>query len=134
MMLVAHGADKTREIEENGLMLGLFPEAEYSSQEISANSRDRFLLYTDGVFEAHNAAHEEFGKARCREFLEAHRGLPAAQFAAALLDRVNEFAGHKSARAQQDDITVVVLIFSDFGPLMVGRAQSAFIQVFDTKQ
>jgi phosphoserine phosphatase RsbU/P len=111
MMLVVRGADKTREIEENGLMLGLFPEAEYSSQEISANPGDRFLLYTDGVFEAHNAAQEEFGKARCREFLEAHRGLPASEFATALLDRVDEFAGHNSTRAQEDDITVVVLDF-----------------------
>lgn len=111
MMLVVSGADKTREIEENGLMLGLFPDAEYSSQQIGANPGDRFLLYTDGVFEAHNAAQEEFGKARCREFLEGHRSLPATEFATALLDRVDEFAGHKTARAQEDDITVVVLDF-----------------------
>ncbi len=111
MMLVAHDADKTREIEQNGLMLGLFPEAEYSSQQISANPGDRFLLYTDGVFEAHNAAQEEFGKARCREFLEAHRSLAAAEFATALLHRVDEFAGHKSTRAQEDDITLLVLDF-----------------------
>ncbi len=43
-------------------MLGLFPEAEYSSVEIKIGRGDRCLLYTDGVFEASNAAREEFGK------------------------------------------------------------------------
>ena len=49
LMLVSHGADKTREIEENGLMLGMFPEADYSAAEIGIGTGDRCLLYTDGV-------------------------------------------------------------------------------------
>ena len=111
LMLASGAAGKVREIEENGQMLGMFPEATYSSVEIRVGPGDRCLLYTDGVFEAKNAAQEEFGKSRCKEFLETQRDIPAARFANALLDRVADFSGHNSARAQEDDITLLVLDF-----------------------
>jgi sigma-B regulation protein RsbU (phosphoserine phosphatase) len=111
LMLASGAAGKVREIEENGQMLGMFPEAAYSSVEIRICPGDRCLLYTDGVFEAKNAAQEEFGKSRCKEFLETQRDIPAARFANALLDRIAGFSGHNSARAQEDDITLLVLDF-----------------------
>jgi phosphoserine phosphatase RsbU/P len=111
LMLASRAAGKVREIEENGLMLGMFPEAAYSSVEIRVGPGDRCLLYTDGVFEAKNGAQEEFGKSRCKEFLETQRDIPAASFANALLDRIAGFSGHNSARAQEDDITLIVLDF-----------------------
>ena len=111
LMLASRAAGKAREIEENGLMLGMFPEASYSSLEIHFSPGDRCLLYTDGLFEAKNAAQEEFGKARCKEFLETQLGIPAARFANALLDNIVGFSGHNSARAQEDDITLLVLDF-----------------------
>jgi sigma-B regulation protein RsbU (phosphoserine phosphatase) len=92
-------------------MLGMFPEVAYSSVEIRVRRGDRCLLYTDGLFEARNAAQEEFGKARCKEFLETQIELPAARFANALLDNIAGFSGHNSARAQEDDITLLVLDF-----------------------
>jgi len=91
----------------------MFPEAAYSSVEIRVGSGDRCLLYTDGVFEAKNAAQEEFGKSRCKEFLETQRGIPAARFANALLDSIASFSGHNSGRAQEDDITLVILDFQE---------------------
>ncbi len=109
LMLASRAAGKVREIEENGVMLGMFPQAAYSSVEIRVGPGDRCLLYTDGVFEAKNAAQEEFGKSRCKEFLETQRGIPAARFANALLDSIASFSGHNSGRAQEDDITLLVL-------------------------
>jgi phosphoserine phosphatase RsbU/P len=111
LLLASRAAGNVREIEENGLMLGMFPEAAYSSVEIRVSSGDRCLLYTDGLFEAKNAAQEEFGKARCKEFLERQLDIPAARFANALLDKIAGFSGHNSARAQEDDITLLVLDF-----------------------
>ena len=87
------------------------PEAAYSTVEIRVSPGDRCLLYTDGLVEARNAAQEEFGKSRCKEFLETQRDIPAARFANALLDRIAGFSGHNSARAQEDDITLLVLDF-----------------------
>jgi phosphoserine phosphatase RsbU/P len=111
LMLASRAAGKVQEIEENGLMLGMFPEAAYSSVEIRVGPGDRCLLYTDGVFEAKNAAQEEFGKSRCKEFLETQRDIPAARFANALLDSIAGFSGHNSGCAQEDDITLLVLDF-----------------------
>ncbi len=113
LMLASRAPGNVREVEENGVMLGMFPEAAYSSVEIRVGSGDRCLLYTDGVFEAKNAAQEEFGKSRCKEFLETQRGIPAARFANALLDSIASFSGHNSGRAQEDDITLVILDFQE---------------------
>jgi sigma-B regulation protein RsbU (phosphoserine phosphatase) len=110
-LMLASRTVGVREIEENGLMLGMFPEAEYSSVEIALASGDRCLLYTDGVFEARNAEDQEFGKSRCKEMLESERDLPAARFASALLDRVARFSGHDEDRAREDDMTLLVLDF-----------------------
>jgi phosphoserine phosphatase RsbU/P len=110
-LMLASRAGKVREIEENGLMLGMFPEAAYSTVEIGLSLGDRCLLYTDGLFEAKNTAQEEFGKSRCKEFMETQHDIPAERFANALLDRIAGFSGHNSARAQEDDITLLVLDF-----------------------
>jgi sigma-B regulation protein RsbU (phosphoserine phosphatase) len=109
MMLLSHRAKQVREVEENGLLLGMFPEAEYSSLEVSFGPGDRCLLYTDGVLEAKNAAQEEFGKPRCKEFVEKQRDISPARFANALLEKVASFSGQNSAGSQEDDITLVVL-------------------------
>jgi serine phosphatase RsbU (regulator of sigma subunit) len=110
MLSLPRQAVAAQEISENGLMLGLFPEAEYSGIERKINAGDRFLLYTDGVFEARNAAQEEYGRARCRQALVALRSLPAEAVTAALFDEVAEFSGLTNKnRPQEDDITLVVV-------------------------
>jgi hypothetical protein len=111
LMLASSAAGNVREIEENGLMLGMFPEAVYSSVEIRVCPGDRCLLCTDGILEAKNRAQEQFGHSRCQQFLETHREIPAALFANTLLDSVAVFSGYNSARAQEDDITLLVLDF-----------------------
>jgi sigma-B regulation protein RsbU (phosphoserine phosphatase) len=111
LMLVSRREGEVREIEENGLMLGLFPDATYACAEIRVRPGDRCLLYTDGILEAQNAAQEEFSKSRCKEFLHTQRDIPAARFANLLLDRIASFSGRNSGRAQEDDITLLVLDF-----------------------
>jgi phosphoserine phosphatase RsbU/P len=96
LMLATRAQPNVREIQENGLMLGLFPEASYSSVEIQIDSGGRCLLYTDGVLEASNAAREEFGKSRCKEFLESRRNIPAPEFADQLLGHISSFSSHNS--------------------------------------
>jgi phosphoserine phosphatase RsbU/P len=105
------GPESVRQIEENGVMLGLFPEAEYSSKEIQLRAGDRALLYTDGVFEAMNAAQQEFGKPRLAQFLHAHIHLAAEAFTKALLEEVSRWASHSNEHTQDDDITVLALDF-----------------------
>jgi hypothetical protein len=101
---------ESREIEENGLMLGLFPEATYASVEIQLDAGDRILLYTDGILEAMNAAREEFGKSRLKQFLAASKST-ASHLADTLLVEVRRWSSLERERAQDDDITLLVLDF-----------------------
>jgi phosphoserine phosphatase RsbU/P len=112
-LLLASRSNGVRQIEENGLMLGLFPEAAYSATEIPLSNGDRCVLYTDGILEAMSTEQEEFGKARLQQFLEAHCNLSAAQLAGALLDEISRWSGHATGRRQEDDITLVAIDFQN---------------------
>jgi phosphoserine phosphatase RsbU/P len=105
----AHAVEsESREIEANGLMLGLFPEATYSSVEIQLDAGDRILLYTDGILEAMNAAREEFGKSRLKKFIAASPS-SASHLADALLLELRRWSSADAGRPQDDDITLLVL-------------------------
>jgi serine phosphatase RsbU (regulator of sigma subunit) len=74
-MLLWGGASKSvRDISENGLFLGKFDFATYTSVEIPLMAGDWGLLYTDGISETTNAADVGFGTGRLRQFLA--RGPP----------------------------------------------------------
>ena len=47
-------------VESNGLLFGVLKETEYPAVELSINTGDRFLLYSDGISETENAAGEQF--------------------------------------------------------------------------
>jgi phosphoserine phosphatase RsbU/P len=102
---------ESREVEANGLMLGLFPEAAYSSVEIPLDAGDRVLLFTDGILEAMNSAREEFGKSRVKKFLAASSS-SASHLADGLLLELRHWSGAEAKRAHDDDITLLVLDFS----------------------
>src|SRR5262249_1057804 len=99
------------ELAEGGLMLGLFPEADYSFTEMSVASGSRCLLFTDGLVESPGPQQEEFGKERCKQYLESNSNLSAANFVVRLLDSVSAFSGRASGSSQSDDITILVLDF-----------------------
>ena len=111
LLLASKETGAAVELEENGLMLGLFPEAAYSFLELPVALGTRCLVYTDGLLESANAQREEFGKLRCKQFLQSHSGLSAAAFAGRLLHSIATFSGHASGRTQEDDITILVLDF-----------------------
>lgn len=101
-------ASESREVEANGLMLGLFPDAAYAAVEIPLGAGDRILLYTDGILESTNAAREEFGKSRLKKFLAAS-SKSAGQLADALLLELRRWSSADAGRPQDDDITLLVL-------------------------
>jgi sigma-B regulation protein RsbU (phosphoserine phosphatase) len=111
LMLISRATGKAREIEENGLMLGLFPDAEYTAIEIPLTAGDRYLLCTDGVLEASNASREEFGRSGSKQFLESNTALSARTFSDKLIDTVSHWSGQLNGGMQEDDITLVVLDF-----------------------
>jgi len=91
-------------ITENGLVLGVFPSAEYSSRSFQVLPGDRFLLYTDGVLEA-NRNGEEFGEARLLDLFRV--ATTADQICDSVAAAVNKWANGVAG----DDITVVAMQF-----------------------
>jgi sigma-B regulation protein RsbU (phosphoserine phosphatase) len=97
---------RLQSIESNGLLFGVLKEAEYPEQVLEVGSGDRFLLYTDGLVEAENAAGDYFGD-RLPELLQRNSQLSAAEVSTTILDDLREWQSH--SKAQQDDITLVVI-------------------------
>jgi serine phosphatase RsbU (regulator of sigma subunit) len=109
-LLLWHRATRTLlELNERGLLLGVRPSEEYAQTEFTFEAGDRLLIYTDGLVEAVNARGEAFGETQLGEFIATHQDLPAEQFAERLLNSVLGWPENGSARAQADDITVVVI-------------------------
>jgi phosphoserine phosphatase RsbU/P len=99
------------EIMENGMMLGLFPAANYSAVQVSIASGDRIVLYTDGIIEARSATDEEFGTERFKQFLETKRNLNAEEFVEAMVGELLRWSVSPAKLTQQDDITMLAIDF-----------------------
>jgi sigma-B regulation protein RsbU (phosphoserine phosphatase) len=98
-----------RAVMENGMFLGRFPFATYSSVELPLMSGDRALLYTDGVSETANSAGVEFGTDGFKQFLETEQSISADQFADRLLEELSHWSARASAEDMDDDITMVAI-------------------------
>ena len=94
-------------MEENGLMLGIFPEGAYKSMTADLQPGDRFVLYTDGITEAPSLAGEEFGMERFRDFMAQNSARSAQDFCDGLIQHVAAWCGN--AREQHDDLTLIVV-------------------------
>jgi sigma-B regulation protein RsbU (phosphoserine phosphatase) len=99
-------------VEKNGLFLGMFPEAEYTSLEIPLQIGTRCLVYTDGLPESHNASAEEFGVSRCKQFMDSNSQLSASSLSEKLLAEISRWSARTPGHLQEDDMTLVVLDFT----------------------
>jgi sigma-B regulation protein RsbU (phosphoserine phosphatase) len=93
------------EIQENGLPLGLMDVAQYTDVEQALEGGERFVMYTDGLVEATNAAGDFFELARVKEALTAEAGIGADAFADLLIGRQAAWSGQTAT----DDLTLVVV-------------------------
>ncbi len=94
------------ELTEGGMVLGLFPQAQYVSGSVKLNPGDHLVLFTDGVLEALNKAGEEFGEARMTELLRRNARSSAARILRCLRE---ELAAFSANTPQHDDITMMIL-------------------------
>ena len=104
-----HGSEIVRLDAGGGPVLGMLPAARYEQARFEVCPGDVLVLYSDGLIEATNAAGEEYGEGRLREFLAtADAGNPDA-IRDAILASVSAFLG---AAPPQDDLTLVVAKFT----------------------
>jgi phosphoserine phosphatase RsbU/P len=106
-------SDGVRAVEENGLFLGKFPQATYSSVELPLKSGDWCLLYTDGITETTNPSQIEFGTNRFRQFLVTEQGQSAGHFADRLLKELSQWSARDTDGDLDDDVTLVAVHVKD---------------------
>jgi phosphoserine phosphatase RsbU/P len=90
----------------HGPALGLFEKAAYAVNRCPLAVNDLLLLFTDGLYEMDNFAHEEFGHKRLLEAVRKRSALPTEQ----LLDEVlEEVQGFSAGREFEDDVCLVAM-------------------------
>jgi sigma-B regulation protein RsbU (phosphoserine phosphatase) len=104
--LLVHAGGEIERLTAGGTVLGVFPDAEYRTGEVSLRPGDRLLLYTDGITEALNVSDDEFGEERLSATLGRHRHLDAGALHQAVLAEVTGFT---AGRGFQDDATLLVV-------------------------
>ena len=85
-----------------GLALGVAPGMMFPQDTIHLAPNETLVLYTDGVTEAMNADHEEFGVKRLQAIFAGGPPTGAREATEAIFDAVHAFAGETP---QSDDIT-----------------------------
>ena len=88
---------------------------------------DLLALISDGIFEYHNSAGEQFGEHRVRELLAAHHAKPAAEIGAVLLRAVETFA---AGAPQEDDMTIVLVKRAGVAGRSFRRSNDALEAIF----
>jgi sigma-B regulation protein RsbU (phosphoserine phosphatase) len=96
---------RTRELEENGLPLGLMDVARYQQLEQPLQAGDRFLLYTDGLVDATNAAGEFFSVERVKVAVAASAALSTESLADLILEKTRAWADGTAV----DDLTLLLV-------------------------
>src|SRR5215471_2883009 len=102
-----------RDVTENGLFLGKFDFATYSSVELPLSAGDHGLLYTDGISEANNPEGVEFGSERFRQFLADEKSGSANQLLDGLLKELACWSARGEGEDLDDDITMVAIHVTD---------------------
>jgi serine phosphatase RsbU (regulator of sigma subunit) len=111
LILRQFSSGSVREVAENGLFLGFFPDATYSAIEVPFAEGDWAVLYTDGIPEMTNPEDEQFGESRLRLFVENHQDGDASTFAEGLLERLSEWNGRAAGGSPDDDVTLLAVRF-----------------------
>jgi serine phosphatase RsbU (regulator of sigma subunit) len=99
---------KCEVVQPPGFWLGAVEDIEAMTQDLEVNIEDGDLLvlYTDGVTEAMNATHEQFGFARLKSLVERRASDGPDALRQGILDAIDEWS-----TAQIDDVTLLIARF-----------------------
>ncbi len=105
-LLLRQPSGKTVLLKADGIALGVLNGIKLEEAEITLETGDLLVLYTDGVTEAINDKEELFGQERMLRIIEENRCLPAKEIVRKIEDAVTAFSG---GQPQFDDITLMIL-------------------------
>jgi sigma-B regulation protein RsbU (phosphoserine phosphatase) len=107
-MLFSQGT--LRRLEEGGVPLGIFQDAEFQEEAIQLETGDLLVVFSDGVSEAPNGKGEPFGDDRIASCIMTNPGLDISLLLERLLAAVRQFS---EGVERQDDVTVLILRYRD---------------------
>lgn len=106
-VLITENGPQWLDVKPN-LPLGIVADFEYAAQECQLPPQATLLLYTDGVTEAMNEQHKQFGRERLSNCLQAG-AVTAKQVVDTVLQAVDEFV---DGAEQSDDLTMLALRYT----------------------
>ena len=111
-------SDRAVELDvKPNLPLGVMPKMSYQEQETDLDFGDTVFLYTDGLNEAENSAHEQFTLERAKAMLDQRRN--AQDHLEEVRKAVNKFVGNAP---QSDDLTMLLIHYmNDTSPMRSER-------------
>ena len=93
-------------LQSENIPLGIELKEEYKTGVTRIEPHDLLVIYTDGVTEARNEQHEQFGETRLLTLLQIAGGERSALTLSNVMRNLDEFVG---AAPQHDDITCMVI-------------------------
>ena len=108
LIIVRNGELELIDTSDLGFFIGLVDDiSEYVAQtEVTLNTGDVVILYTDGITEAENIEREEYGIERLSDVVKQHWEKTADALKQAIIENVRLFIGKQQVF---DDITLLVL-------------------------
>lgn len=104
--VVLRADGSVRYLRSGGMVLGLIEDQSYNERTIDLLPGDVLLMYTDGLVEAENAAHQMFDRGRIEQVARANAHLSASALCQTLYADMKQFTGDSQLR---DDTTIVVV-------------------------
>jgi sigma-B regulation protein RsbU (phosphoserine phosphatase) len=104
--VLRRGSGAIERLDAGGLPLGIQPNVDYASAEVTLVSGDWLIIFTDGLVEAVNGAGEEYGEQRMIAVLNANTGFAPDLLLDRMMLDVNAFVG---STPQHDDITCMLI-------------------------
>ena len=99
--------DSFEELKGPGIALGVDEDWEYEASTRSDLTEGQILLlFTDGIWEAHNEQGQSFGKDPIYEVIRKNKTRSADEILTRLLDRLTPFKGTETP---EDDVTLVLI-------------------------
>lgn len=122
-LLIDGATGRHRTLDKGGIVVGLFPTAEYERGSERLNPGDILLCCTDGITEACNAQEEEYGAERMVACAWANRARSAQGIVEAILQEVNAFAAR--GLFVDDKVLMVLKVSGDLAPPDIGATTRA---------
>jgi sigma-B regulation protein RsbU (phosphoserine phosphatase) len=91
---------------KGGMIVGMIPQARYTTERVQLNPGDAIFLYTDGVTEAEDIVENQFGEERVEALLDQLRSRPVEEVVRAAFRELTTFS---AGAPQHDDITAMAL-------------------------